>query len=86
MAGLLAAGAAASPAARAAGTRLTVTAGLALLTAGLAVLSQVREDSGYALVAAGLALCGLGTGLAMAAAMDGVMAAAGGDEAGRAPR
>ncbi|HEY6791728.1 MAG TPA: MFS transporter, partial [Trebonia sp.] len=82
MAGLLVAGGAASMVTRIAGPRLTVAAGLALLTAGLAVLSQLREDSGYAVVAAGLSLCGLGTGLAMAAAMDGVMAAAGGDEAG----
>src|SRR5262249_12549603 len=82
--GLLVAGGAASPAARAAGTRLTVAAGLALLTAGLAVLSQVHLATGYPVVAAGLALCGLGTGTAIAAAMDQVMAAAGGDEAGAA--
>src|SRR5690242_17589120 len=80
--GLLVAGGAASPAARAAGTRFTVAAGLALLTAGLAVLSQVHLATGYAVVAAGLALCGLGTGTSIAAAMDAVMAAAGGDEAG----
>jgi EmrB/QacA subfamily drug resistance transporter len=82
MGGLLVAGAVAATAARAAGTRLTVTAGLALLTAGLALLSQVHLATGYAIVAAGLALCGLGTGTAIAAAMDAVMAAAGGDEAG----
>jgi EmrB/QacA subfamily drug resistance transporter len=82
MGGLLVAGGAASPAARAAGTRLTVAAGLALLTAGLAVLSQVHLASGYAVVGTGLALCGLGTGMSIAAAMDQVMAAAGGDEAG----
>jgi len=82
MGGLLVAGGAASPVARAAGTRLTVAAGLALLTAGLTVLSQVHLATGYAIVATGLALCGLGTGTAMAAAMDQVMAAAGGDEAG----
>ena len=80
--GLLVAGGAASPAARAAGTRFTVAAGLALLTAGLAVLSQVHLATGYAVVATGLALCGLGTGTSIAAAMDAVMAAAGGDEAG----
>src|SRR5215469_5437817 len=80
--GLLIAGGAAGPAARAAGTRLTVAAGLALLTAGLAMLSQVHLATGYAVVAAGLALCGLGVGTAIAAAMDQVMAAAGGDEAG----
>jgi len=82
MGGLLVAGGSASPLSRAAGTRLTVAAGLALLTAGLAVLSQVHLATGYAVVAAGLALCGLGTGTAMAAAMDSVMAAAGGDGAG----
>jgi EmrB/QacA subfamily drug resistance transporter len=82
MAGLLVAGGAASPAVRVVGTRLTVTAGLALLTAGLAVLSQVQLATGYAVVATGLALCGLGTGASIAAAMDAVMAAVGGDEAG----
>jgi EmrB/QacA subfamily drug resistance transporter len=82
MGGLLVAGGAASPAARAAGTRLTVAAGLALLTAGLAMLSQVHLATGYTVVAVGLALCGLGTGTSIAAAMDAVMAAAGGDEAG----
>src|SRR5215831_10569017 len=82
MAGLLVAGGAASLVARAAGTRLTVAAGLALLTAGLAVLSQVHLATGYAAVAAGLALCGFGIGVSIAVAMDAVMAAAGGDEAG----
>jgi EmrB/QacA subfamily drug resistance transporter len=86
MGGLLAAGGAASLAAREAGTRVTVTAGLALLTAGLAVLSQVHLATGYGVVATGLALCGLGTGASIAAAMDQVMAAAGGDEAGAGPR
>jgi EmrB/QacA subfamily drug resistance transporter len=82
MGGLLVAGGAASPAARAAGTRVTVAAGLALLAGGLTVLSQVHPATGYAVVAAGLALCGLGTGTSIAAAMDAVMAAAGGDDAG----
>jgi len=80
--GLLVAGGIAVPAVRAAGTRLTVTAGLALLAAGLAVLSQVQLVTGYGFVATGLALAGLGTGSAINAAMDTVMAAAGGDEAG----
>jgi hypothetical protein len=80
--GLLVAGGAASPAARAAGTRLTAAAGLALLTAGLILLSQVHLATGYAVVATGLALCGLGTGTSIATAMDAVMGAAGGDEAG----
>jgi EmrB/QacA subfamily drug resistance transporter len=79
MGGLLAGGGAASPVTRAAGTRLTVAAGLAVLAAGLAVLSQVHLATGYAVVAAGLALCGLGTGAAIGAAMNTVMTAAGGE-------
>jgi predicted MFS family arabinose efflux permease len=82
MGGLLAAGGAADQVVRAAGTRTTVAAGLALLAAGLVTLSQVHLATGYAVVAAGLALCGLGTGAAMSAAMNAVMTAAGGDEAG----
>ncbi|HSZ39109.1 MAG TPA: MFS transporter [Trebonia sp.] len=82
MGGLVVAGGAASPVARAAGAKITVAAGLALLTAGLVVLSQIRETTGYGVVAAGLTLCGLGIGAAIAAAMDQVMAAVGGDEAG----
>ena len=82
MGGLLVAGGAASLIIRAAGTRLTVAAGLTVLTAGLVVLSHVHLATGYALVAGGLALCGLGTGASIGAAMDAVMAAAGGDEAG----
>ena len=46
------------------------------------MLSQVHLATGYAVVAAGLALCGLGTGASMSAAMNAVMTAAGGDEAG----
>ena len=82
MAGLLVAGGTASLAVRALGTRLTVAGGLALLTAGLALLSQIHLATGCAVVATGLTLCGLGTGAAVAAAMDAVMAAVGGDEAG----
>jgi hypothetical protein len=82
MGGLLVAGGAAGQVVRTAGTRLTVAAGLALLTGGLVLLSQVHPATGYGFVAAGLALSGLGTGAAIAAAMDAVMAAAGGDEAG----
>ncbi len=82
MGGLLVAGGAAGPVVRAAGTRLTVAVGLAVLAGGLVVLSQVHLATGYAVVAAGLALCGLGTGASIGAAMDAVMAAAGGGEAG----
>src|SRR5215469_9953111 len=82
MGGLLAAGGAASPVARAAGTGLAVAAGLAMLAAGLVALSQARLGASYAVEAAGLALCGLGTGVSIGAAMNTVMTAAGGDEAG----
>ncbi|MBV9795943.1 MAG: MFS transporter [Actinobacteria bacterium] len=82
MGGLLIAGGVAGQAERRAGTRVTVAAGLALLAGGLAVLSQVRLATGYPVAAAGLSLCGLGTGAAMAVAINAVMAAVGGDEAG----
>jgi EmrB/QacA subfamily drug resistance transporter len=82
MGGLLAGGGAVGPVARASGTRLAVALGLAVLATGLAVLSQVHLATGYGVVAAGLALCGLGTGAAIGAAMNTVMTAAGGDEAG----
>jgi EmrB/QacA subfamily drug resistance transporter len=82
MAGLLVGGGAAGPLGRAAGTKLSVAAGLALLTGGLAMLSRIQLGTGFAFVAAGLALCGLGTGAAIAVATNAVMAAAGGDEAG----
>ena len=82
MGGLLVAGGVAGQATRTAGTRICVAAGLALLAAGLVVLSQVHPATGYAVVATGLALCGLGTGASIGAAMNAVMAAAGGDEAG----
>jgi EmrB/QacA subfamily drug resistance transporter len=82
MAGLLVAGAVAGLLVRAAGTRLTVAAGLTLMAGGLAMLSQVHLATGYAFVAAALALCGLGIGACVAAAMNSVMAAVGGDEAG----
>jgi EmrB/QacA subfamily drug resistance transporter len=82
MAGLLVVGAVADQIVRAAGTRLTVAAGLVVLAAGLIALSQVHLSTGYPYVAAGLALCGLGIGASMAASMNVVMAAVGGDEAG----
>jgi EmrB/QacA subfamily drug resistance transporter len=82
MGGLLAGGGAASPVARAAGTKLAVAGGLLTLAAGLIMLSEIRLATGYGIAATGLALCGLGTGAAIGAAMNSVMTAAGGDEAG----
>lgn len=67
---------------RAAGTKVTVAAGLALLAAGLVMLSQVHIATSYDFVAAGLAVSGLGTGVSISAAMSVVMEAVGGDEAG----
>jgi EmrB/QacA subfamily drug resistance transporter len=82
MGGLLIAGGTADQVVRIAGTRITVAAGLAVLAGGLVTLSQVHLATGYAVVGTGLALCGLGTGAAMSAAMNAVMTASGGDEAG----
>jgi len=82
MVGLLIAGGAADQLVQAMGTRITVAVGLALLAGGLVTLSQLHLATGYAVVAAALAVCGLGTGAAMSAAMNTVMSAAGGDEAG----
>jgi EmrB/QacA subfamily drug resistance transporter len=82
MGGLLAAGAIAGQGVRAMGTRLTVAAGLALLSVGLGVLGRVQPATGYAAIAVALGLCGLGIGVSIGAAMDAVMAAVGGDEAG----
>lgn len=82
MGGVLVGGGLSEPIVKAAGAKLTVAAGLALLAAGLGVLSQVHLSTGYGLVAVGLGLCGLGIGASISAAMSAVMAAVGGDEAG----
>jgi MFS family permease len=82
MGGLLVGGGVVGAVVRAAGTRLTVAAGLAMLASGLVVLSLIHLATGYGVVAAGLTLCGLGTGASIGAAMNAVMAAAGGDEVG----
>jgi hypothetical protein len=55
------------------GTRGPVTAGLAAIAAGLAVGSLTTVTSGYGWVAGWLALIGIGTGLALAPAMDAVL-------------
>lgn len=82
MIGLLTAGAGAGQLNHRVGSRVTVAAGLVALTAGLLVLAAVGAHSSYWVVAVGLVLCGVGVGAAIASAMDGVMAAVGGDEAG----
>jgi hypothetical protein len=50
-----------------------------MLAAGLVALSQVHLATSYAVVAAGLALCGLGAGASIGAAMNAVMTAAEGE-------
>jgi fucose permease len=55
------------------GTKRVVAAGLALVAAGLALLSFAEVGSGYGLIAAVLAILGLGMGLTMAPATESVM-------------
>jgi len=57
------------------GARVVVAFGLATIGAGLALLSQVEVDSGYALIAASLAVLGVGMGAAMAPATESIMSA-----------
>jgi EmrB/QacA subfamily drug resistance transporter len=57
------------------GARVMVGGGLLVAAAGLGVLSRVGADSGYGLVAASLAVLGLGIGLAMPTALDAVLGA-----------
>jgi hypothetical protein len=57
------------------GTKVMVAGGLLVSSAGLVVLSRVGADTGYGLVAAGLAVIGLGIGFAMPTALDAVLGA-----------
>src|SRR5262249_57555129 len=75
--GLLVAGGAASPVARAAGTRSIAAAGLALLTAGLAGRSPVPPGTRDGLVATRLGPCGLRSRAGISPAMAAVIAAPG---------
>jgi EmrB/QacA subfamily drug resistance transporter len=82
MVGLLLAGGGSSVLVKRIGARATIVGALVVLAAGFIVLSAVRPTSGTWIVVIGLALCGIGVGAGISAAMDGVMAASGGDEAG----
>jgi EmrB/QacA subfamily drug resistance transporter len=82
MVGLFIAGAGSGLLVKRVGPRATIVCALILLAAGFVILSALMPDSSYWLVLIGLALCGLGIGAGISAAMDGVMAASGGDEAG----
>jgi DHA2 family multidrug resistance protein-like MFS transporter len=55
------------------GTKLTVSAGLAVLAGGLALYATARPGSGFALVGGAEAILGLGIGLAMTPATDSIM-------------
>ncbi|MBO0707022.1 MAG: MFS transporter [Candidatus Dormibacteraeota bacterium] len=73
--GLLAGGLVSERLARAAGARITVTLGLVMMAGGLAVCSRVGPATGFGLVAAALALIGIGLGFGMPTAMDAVLGA-----------
>jgi MFS transporter, DHA2 family, multidrug resistance protein len=55
------------------GIRVTVPGGLLVTATGLLLLSRVGADSGYGMVAAGLAVMGLGMGLGMPPALDAIL-------------
>ncbi len=55
------------------GTRLVVAAGLTIAASGLALLAQVEVGSGYGLVAAAMAVLGIGMGASMAPATESIM-------------
>lgn len=64
------------------GTKLPVTGGLLVSAAGLLAGTATEPDSGYPFIATWLLLVGLGTGLALAPAMDAVLGELPKDEAG----
>ena len=55
------------------GTRVMVAGGLLVSSAGLVVLSHAGVDTGYGLIAAGLAVVGLGMGFGMPPALDAIL-------------
>jgi len=57
------------------GTKVMVAGGLLISAAGLVLLSRVGPDTGYGLVAAGLAVTGVGISLAMIPALDSILGA-----------
>jgi EmrB/QacA subfamily drug resistance transporter len=64
------------------GTKKIVTLGLLLTAAALLLFSRTSDTSGYPLVAAVLAIMGIGMGLAMAPATDSIMASLPPEKAG----
>ena len=67
---------------RLAGTKLTVSAGLALIAGGLWQVAGMSANSGYAAVVPGMILIGFGAGLTIPAATASVMGAVPADHAG----
>ena len=57
------------------GTKIAVPAGLLVAAAGLVILSRAGAGTGYGLVAAGLAVTGIGIGIALPAALDAILGA-----------
>ena len=57
------------------GTKVMVAGGLLIAAAGLALLSRAGGETGYGLIAASLAVSGLGIALAMIPALDAIMTA-----------
>ncbi|MFI5282086.1 MAG: DHA2 family efflux MFS transporter permease subunit [Candidatus Dormibacterales bacterium] len=57
------------------GTKVTITLGLLGNSAGMLIMSRAGVDSGYGLVAAALAVMGLGIALAMIPALDAILGA-----------
>jgi DHA2 family multidrug resistance protein-like MFS transporter len=57
------------------GSKASVAGGLLVAAAGLALLSRAGTDTGYGIVAAAMALMGVGLGLAMVPALDAVLSA-----------
>lgn len=58
-----------------AGSRVAVAGGLLLTSAGVVLLSRAGADTGYGLVAAALAVIGLGMGLSLPTALDAILGA-----------
>ncbi len=73
--GLLVGGLASERVAKAAGTKIAVALGLAMMAGGLAVCSRIGPGTGFGLIAAALAVIGVGLGFGMPTAMDAVLGA-----------
>jgi Major Facilitator Superfamily len=73
VAGLIVAASASDRLVRALGTKIPVTLGLAVIGGGLAWGATTTSGTGYGMTAAWLTVTGIGTGLALAPAMDAVI-------------